>query len=243
MERSPLPRVVVRHKEIHPQLAEAVQILEQEGIHYWVDSGTLVGIMRDGDVLNYDKDIDLSVWYEEREKIEAIIPRIKALGYDFEVSEYNGYRYNYKFFPKEKDQFSMNIGIYRRRKKWAWRMAAYFTDNPHREGSLRWLLRGIWRYPLRNIAQWVTTRFGKHHVASKWPFGSVMQVGIWMIPVGFLEKTTRHETTGLLIPERAEEYLTYRYGDWRDPVKDWIWYRDDRAVEKGTPKKVVGVEL
>ncbi len=32
------------------------------------------------------------------------------------------------------------------------------------------------------------------------------------------------------IPENTEEYLTYRYGDWKTPVKDWNTSTDDKAL-------------
>lgn len=232
-----------RTSRLNPQLAHVVKVLDEEGLDYWIDSGSLVGIMREGDVLPYDKDIDVSVWYDQTPRVERLVPRIKELGYTFEVSEYNGYRYNYKFFPADGEGYSMNIGVYRRQDDWAWRMAAYFTDNPRPQGTPGWYLRGAVRTPLRSTAQWATSRFGKHRVAGRWPFSYVMKVGVWMIPLGLVRETVRHPGTGLPVPARAEEYLTYRYGDWREPVEDWLWYRDDRAVQKGTPREVVGVAL
>ena len=35
------------------------------------------------------------------------------------------------------------------------------------------------------------------------------------------------------IPELTDEYLTYRYGDWQTPKKDWDTFSDDRALKKG----------
>ncbi len=32
------------------------------------------------------------------------------------------------------------------------------------------------------------------------------------------------------IPENTDEYLTYRYGDWQTPVKDWNTSTDDNAL-------------
>jgi phosphorylcholine metabolism protein LicD len=32
------------------------------------------------------------------------------------------------------------------------------------------------------------------------------------------------------IPEMTDEYLTYRYGDWQTPVKDWDTFTDDKAL-------------
>jgi len=32
------------------------------------------------------------------------------------------------------------------------------------------------------------------------------------------------------IPEKTDEYLTYRYGDWQTPVKEWNTSKDDNAL-------------
>ena len=31
------------------------------------------------------------------------------------------------------------------------------------------------------------------------------------------------------IPEKTDDYLTYRYGDWQTPVKNWNTFTDDKA--------------
>ena len=33
-----------------------------------------------------------------------------------------------------------------------------------------------------------------------------------------------------IIPELTDKYLTYRYGDWKTPVKDWNTTKDDKAL-------------
>ena len=36
----------------------------------------------------------------------------------------------------------------------------------------------------------------------------------------------------LPIPKSVEDYLTARYGDWKTPVKEWNFLKDDKAIEK-----------
>lgn len=42
-------------------LDDAVQQLEGHDIHYWVDSGTLLGMVRDNALITHDTDIDINV--------------------------------------------------------------------------------------------------------------------------------------------------------------------------------------
>ncbi len=50
----------------------AIKILEKNNIPYWVDEGTLLGIIRDGDLLPWDHDADMGVPGEYAEKLWSI---------------------------------------------------------------------------------------------------------------------------------------------------------------------------
>ena len=54
-----------------PNLVEAINILEKNKINYWVCHGTLLGIIRDKKLIEWDHDIDIAVWSHEisRKKI------------------------------------------------------------------------------------------------------------------------------------------------------------------------------
>ncbi len=58
-------------------------LLEKNGIPYWLDDGTLLGIIRDGILLPWDNDIDIGVPGEYVEKVVALkrnfFPRYKLL--------------------------------------------------------------------------------------------------------------------------------------------------------------------
>ena len=65
--------------------------------------------------------------------------------------------------------------------------------------------------------------------ASYWEIaGKIKQV-----PSRFYQsfKTIRFNDYDFSIPELTDEYLSYRYGDWQTPVKDWDTTRDDKALD------------
>lgn len=43
-------------------------------------------------------------------------------------------------------------------------------------------------------------------------------------------KTITFKNYNYKIPELTDEYLTYRYGEWETPVKDWNTSKDDKAL-------------
>lgn len=66
-------RIVADKNRLYLGMLERVATrLEQGGIDYWLDWGTLLGAVRDGGLMPHDTDVDLSVAREE-------VPRLRAL--------------------------------------------------------------------------------------------------------------------------------------------------------------------
>ena len=62
-------------------MADVARLMDRDGIRWWVDYGTLLGYIRDGGMIRYDKDGDLGVFGEDRDKLLALMPELQALGY------------------------------------------------------------------------------------------------------------------------------------------------------------------
>jgi phosphorylcholine metabolism protein LicD len=52
------------------------------------------------------------------------------------------------------------------------------------------------------------------------------------VPLKFYTKfkSIKFKDYSFSIPLLTEEYLTYRYGDWKKPVKEWNTFTDDKAL-------------
>jgi len=78
------------YKSLHPfahdgtrRLGERVvlmlaEVLERHGIRYFVDHGTLLGLVRDGGLMPWDDDIDISVHEDDQEKVLLVLAEIGA---------------------------------------------------------------------------------------------------------------------------------------------------------------------
>lgn len=44
-------------------LREAKRVVDKHGVEFWLDSGTLLGAVRDGKIIPWEHDIDLATWY------------------------------------------------------------------------------------------------------------------------------------------------------------------------------------
>lgn len=222
------------------QLQSVSEVLEEEGVPYWADSGTLLGLVRDGEPMPDDKDIDIGVWAEDTKALLATRSRFERQGYEVRVGRYRRVPYVVRFLPHDSQGVEVSVGIHHRHGDHAWRLASYYRENPYRRWGPRFLLAGTFRYPTRNAAQMVS-RMGvdKHLLANTWPFTRMIRFGTWWIPLRYLDRFTRHPETGIVIPRPHEKYLEARYGDWRTPRRGWTWHEDDGLVVQAPPDQII----
>jgi hypothetical protein len=71
-----------RQSTLRRVVVDVCRIFEVHGIDYWCDFGTLLGFYRDHDIINGDKDADLSILDTERPRILALAEVLRANGYD-----------------------------------------------------------------------------------------------------------------------------------------------------------------
>lgn len=62
-------------------MADLARLMDRDGIRWWVDYGTLLGYIRDGGMIRYDKDGDLGVHGGDRDKLLALLPELLGLKY------------------------------------------------------------------------------------------------------------------------------------------------------------------
>lgn len=62
-------------------LNDMVEICEQADIDFRVDSGTLLGIARDGDLIPWDDDLDCTLGVEDLARFKSLFPEIRRRGW------------------------------------------------------------------------------------------------------------------------------------------------------------------
>ena len=104
------------HQEILTTLFKITQELTKNNIKYWLDGGTLLGLYRDGKIMEHDNDVDLGVFYNtDTTQVKKIILN---LGYPIE-NEKEGRKLTFRC-PK----FSIDIwGFYGENEKQYWHRA------------------------------------------------------------------------------------------------------------------------
>jgi len=63
-------------------LNEVTDIMDKYNVRYWLDFGTLLGIVRENRILPWDDDMDISIFEEDEQiMIEKVMPELKSMRY------------------------------------------------------------------------------------------------------------------------------------------------------------------
>ena len=243
---------------MNEQLRWITHFLDAHSIPYWVDYGTLLGLMREGDLLKKgrkapDNDIDISMWSRYEPYLRNVLPLVREAGYVIRRYSYNGFVYKYFLIPKIiTTQWShdlppapfIDLSLYRKHGDHAWCPECYPT-NPARLGYLRYLhplLRDSlykvlwgWSIPqIRFMNTWITVD------VSAWPWRAfAYDVGTSWIPRFYFDNITRARGFDVLLPRDWESYLEFRYGDWKTPVEEWRYWIDDGGFQRKPPNEII----
>jgi len=227
---------------------EVVDVLESHRVFFWLDQGALLGAVRDGGFLPWDSDIDLSVWADETNDLEKVLRDLEDRRYEVRF-EGNADAITSDFvsiIPPD----GLRVTLQRHRISGSMAMRRHLVgralhrpgyrilkaasaafDPRRREGSSRRILRSIAALLPDDAAL----------AASRWLYvfaGSVLEkryreVHICEMPIRLLSEFSTVEIVGreVPVPHPVEDYLAYKYGeDWRTPRKEWVFWRDERAV-------------
>lgn len=136
------------HKILLENLEKTIKILDKHGFTYWASDGTLLGLIRNNDIIEYDDDIDITILKEDYLKLaydEKIKNDFNKSGLHLALSEdsvkkfqlikivtlnkSNDYTENYIFIdimPIEKENNRYVLSEIDARKMWA---TSYYYEN------------------------------------------------------------------------------------------------------------------
>ncbi len=210
-------------------------LLKNSGVDFWIDSGTLLGLAREGKIMKGDHDIDLSMWSANEAMLEKVLPAVKSRGYRVSVKNYRGLNFKYKLTPQfAGSALEIDISLFRRENDYAWCPQIYCMPYPY---SKRRPIYYLYGFP-RRIIQEIFIRKNKV-IVNNWPWSLSYKVYLVWVPSRFYEETTLFYNH-LPAPKDYEAYLRFRYGTWEVPQKDWFFIDDDGAIRHVSPEMIIG---
>lgn len=188
-------------------LERATTLLEKYNIPYWLEGGTLLGIIRENRLLPWDNDLDISIRSEDFDRLRRILPKFYYRGMIAKVREHK------------------------------------IDDPPFQKGEVRLIKVYATKY-LFFKSPLVLDIFVKKKLDDQyyWVVG-VKRRAKKAVPARFYDEltTVQFNNKTYSIPKLTDEYLTYRYGDWRTPVKTWNYIKDDQSTVSVTERTAKGI--
>ena len=208
------------------QLVEITEILNKHDVFYWIDSGTLLGIVREGKLLSGDIDIDISIPYTEKEKVLSLLPYFEGIGYFLkETWVYKSRDYIFKLVHKEKHRI-IDFQIYFENKEDnAW----YSPQFVNRKSS------NIFSKIIRKIIHDYFIGCAINKDTSKYPFA--YDHITWVESKELIGTPKYLDNTEIKAPEDIIGLLELHFGStWKVPNRNWDFILDDGAFVRKNPE-------
>jgi phosphorylcholine metabolism protein LicD len=189
-----------------------VEVLDNYGIDYYLDFGTLIGAIRDNGLIPWDDDIDISLMnQDDYKKIPDVLK---------EISKKNLRTYLFTFdssFRKRK----------KRKKVIHCKEKVSFTNSQNYQiakvRTNKFLLFGrgntcidiFFKYEYNDSSYWLA--YGKEN----------------SVPLTYMcNELVDIDFCGIKckIPKEYDKYLTYKYGNWKVPNDKWNHENDDYSI-------------
>jgi lipopolysaccharide cholinephosphotransferase len=188
-------------KKARKMLFLCTDFLNRYGIKYYLEGGTLLGLVRDGDLLPWDHDVDISIDYADAEKFNKLRWMFYFKGYRITsrrgTESYGPIKANdYRIFKMKPLGFALLKVFYPALAEKMLVLDIFVKTND--DSHTYWQSMGHF------------LRVDKVHYES--------------------QDTVVLEGVSLTVPNKYEDYLTAKYGDWSVPVKEWLCKDDEKTI-------------
>lgn len=209
-------------------LAWASGLAERTGLTPVIDSGSLLGLQRDGTALPFDPDLDLALCLGSEGDLRRLQAGLAGIAHNLWVFEGRPFKIEIESTTLDLP-LAVDIKLFRATPMgWVcpsvypvWRGrtgSANAASDPSLSRRARAWLRRHWR---RAMAQ---------GDPAHWPLRGIMHADAWVVPEPYFSSLEPIPGfPGCARPAQWEQYLNYRYGDWQTPVSGWVYWRDDGA--------------
>lgn len=202
-------------------LDKLTNICENFGIDYWLDSGTLLGIIRQGKLLDSDDDIDISILSSESDEIKKVIEEYNNTGYNERIKLYDNEIQ--KVVLKNQDAPNIDISVFQTDENMLWRVTGKHMSGKEvnfvRYGGIK-LARNLFSVIHKNK---------KLIDNSLYRISTGYRLAVQIIPADLIHPIKYKN--GYKVPGQYEEYLKYKFGDWRNPDPDWDTWEDEDCIK------------
>jgi len=216
-------------------LTKISNLFKENKIKYVLDSGTLLGIIREKNLILGDGDIDFAIWGEDIKKLENLLPDFIKLGYLIKKEYYRGLLYSYSLLPKKQDLIEVDIKIFREKDDFNWCPVRYANNSWKKDFS--YYKSKFFRMPFLLLLK-ILPRSPLKRRASERILKEFFVSSTWVVSKDYLDKNKIINVLGFSVPKNWKGYLDYKYGEWRTPKKDWNYIIQDKTLIHKSPEEL-----
>lgn len=208
----------------------AHELLTDLKVQYWLDSGSLLGLVRNGCEIPWDNDIDVGIWETEASKLNQLVKYLPGTKYKVTTRSYQGNIYGFTIAERSKKSFRpIHIHVYFREGDIAWspqtvvykpmkrknlttgfapwprtrKLLHHFNERALNRGSGSPLDR-IWAYgfclPVWASLVLIRNRLERQVWAGLWPYSALYAMYTWVIPASYFERLEQWPLSDTTIP-------------------------------------------
>jgi len=224
------------NEKIDKNFVEIINILNSNNIQYWLCHGTLLGIIRDDELIPWDHDIDIAVWYNKNLK-KKFIDLMKENNFKLKIKylveddlltfiKPGGREVDINFYEKKilnKEEFAYV--------KWyvpknsIMKLIEAISNSKNYYGKYNFIINKL--FFLKKIFKKIKLYFVKKNYFYK-------TIG-YTQPLKLLKefKEIKFKNISVSVPYFAEDYLEYVYGrSWKKITKNYNWIKDSPSTRK-----------
>lgn len=222
-------------KKIDINFSETINILNENKIKYWICHGTLLGIIRDQQLIPWDHDVDIAVWSKtvSRETIKQImlssnfLLKKKYLEDDSLTFEKRGGRQVdinfYKVTTLKKNNKAIAYASFCIPKNFFYKLIEALSNAKKYNGRLKYLINSF------SIFEPIFEKLKIFLIKKNMFYGRA-----WITqPLELLKefRNINFYEIDLIVPKKTEEYLIYMYGkNWKNAIKKYDTIRDNHST-------------
>jgi len=222
-------------KKIDIDFFEIIKILNDNNIKYWVCHGTLLGIIRDNNLIPWDHDIDIALWSKNisKEKITEIMlsNNFKLLKKYYEdasltFKKNEGKRIDINFYKISKEKNNNKPIAYADfciPKNFFFRLLDALSMSKKYEGKFKYFIKSF------SIFERFFEKLKIYLIKKKLFYGYALITQ----PLELLSEFKEFNYKGVIltVPKKTEEYLVYMYGkDWKIPIANYNTIKDNNST-------------
>jgi len=220
-----------RKEALDPNFIEVITLLNLHDIPYWVCHGTLLGLVRDAQLIPWDHDIDIAVWADSVSKT-VLIELMATHGYNLKS---DGEDYDFLQFTKSGGR-EVDINFYRLSEDLNMAYSEWFISRSRFTALLHTLSNAKIH---SGRGEWIIKRLDFLSSMFRYLVNMLKRRGVfyksagYTTPANLLKEFELVEMSGLIIrlPRAREIILDYVYGkDWRIPKPQFNWEKESPST-------------